>query len=125
MKKLIRITASIVACVLMMSTLTLNVMAESITYTVGDATLTVFWTKTSTRATVCVITDKPEVNTYMSISGRYYVNGTPTSTSISNDNNSALYNEITISNGGGTWISINAIISVTYGSERNKITLQL
>lgn len=125
MKKFMRITASIVACVLMMSTLTLNVMAESITYTVGDATLTVFWTKTSTKATVSVFTDKPGVNTDMSILGKYYVNGTLTSISNSNNNNNAFYNEITISNGGGIWISVNAVISVTYGSESNKITLQL
>lgn len=125
MKKLIRITASIVACVLMMSTLTLNVMAESITYTVGDATLIVSWTKTPTKATVGVFTDKPEVNTYMTISGIYYVNGTTAVKSISNDNNGALYNEITISSGGGPWVSLNAVISATYGSESNKITLQL
>lgn len=125
MKKLIKITASIVACVLMMSTLTLNVMAESITYTVGDATLTVFWTKTSTSATVYVTTDKPAVNTHVSISGIYYLNGTTATKTVSNDNNGALLNQITISSGGGKWISLNAVISVTYGSESNKITLQL
>jgi len=118
-------TASIVACVLMMSTLTLNVMAESVTFTLGDATLTMFWTKTSTSATIYVTTDKPAVNTHVSISGIYYVNGTIAAKSISNDNNGALLNQVTISSGGGEWISLNAVISATYGSESNRITLQL
>lgn len=117
--------ASLVTCVFMISTLTLNVMAESVTYIVGDATLTVFWTKTSTSATVYVTTDKPAVNTHVSISGIYHLNGTTATKTVSNDNNGAAFNQVTISNGGGTWISLNAVISVTYGSESNKITLQL
>ena len=125
MAKLKKAIASLVACALMISMLTLDVMAASVSFPVGDATVTVYWSKTSTSATVSVASNKQLTNVSMSIVGTYYAKGTMDVKTVSNGNGGTTSTSTSILNFGGTWISLNATVSVSYGGYSKSVPLKL
>ena len=106
-----------------MSIFTLDVMADSATFSVGDATVTAYLIKSSTSATASASANKPDVNISMSIVGTYYVRGTTDIRTASNGGGGTTASQCMLTNGGGTWISVKAIFSATYGGYRNSVTL--
>lgn len=123
MAKFKKAIASLVACALMISMLTLDVMAASVSFPVGDATVTGTLIKTSTSATISAAANKPNVNISMSIVGTYYVRGTTDIKTVSNGGGGTTASQCMLTNGGGTWISVKAIFSATYGGYHNSVTL--
>lgn len=125
MVKFRKVIASLVACVLMMSMFTLDVMADSESFPLGDATLTVVWDKTSTMATVSAYLNRSGGNINISIVGKYYVNGTTDVKTVTNGNVGTTGTSVSITNGGGTWISLNAVVSASYGGYSKSVPLKL
>lgn len=123
MAKFKKVVTSFVICVLMVSLLTFDVGAESVTFPVGDATVTAVLIRTSTGVTASAAANKPNVNISISIVGTYYVKGTTTIRTASNGSGGTMASQCTLINGGETWISVKAIFSAAYGGCHNSVTL--
>ncbi len=115
MTKLKKTIASLAACALMTSALALNVSAVEF-YDFGNgvkayATLSV----TSTSATATTSINATGGSVSVSIVGRYYAKGTTNVNTASNGNGAQTGTQASITNGGGTWISVNSTHSATDG----------
>ncbi|MCM1061549.1 MAG: hypothetical protein NC452_14870 [Eubacterium sp.] len=106
MTKLKKAVTSFVICVLMVSMLTFDVSAESVTFPMEGANITVTWTKTPTFVTVSAFSNTSGVAISVSVVGTYYVKGTTTIKTVSNGNVGTTGTTVSILNGDGTWISI-------------------
>lgn len=115
MTKLKKTIASLAACALMTSVLALNVSAVEF-WNFGNgvkayATLSV----TSTSATATTSINATGGSVSVSIVGQYYAKGTTSTKTASNGNGGPTGAQASITNGGGTWISVNSNHSATDG----------
>ena len=120
MTKLKKTIASLAACALMTSALSLNASAV---IKVGDfgngvkayAELSV--TSTSATASTCINATGGSVSVF--IHGQYYAKGTTSEREASNGSGGQTSADATIRNDGGTWISVNSTHSASDGKTRS------
>lgn len=115
MTKLKKTIASLAACALMTSALALNVSAVKFyTFSSGaEAYATLSVTSTSATATTSINATGGSVN--VSIHGKYYAKGTTSEKNASNGGGGQTGAQASITNGGGTWISVDSNHSATDG----------
>lgn len=124
MAKFKKAIVSLVACVLMMSALTLNVGATKVTVTVNGAKGIAYLNVNSTTATATTSFNSTGGSTSTTIIGRYYVKGTTDIKTTTNGGGGTTAAMASITNAGGTWVSVTSNHSFAYGSEHVAIDVE-
>lgn len=118
MKAMKKIIASVSACAIMAISSVVSASATSVTVPCGGANVTGTLNVYSTYATASTSIDHLPATVTVSIQGTYYKKGTTTQSGTGNGNGSITGGcSTSISNGGGTWITVKSTHYASYDGQ--------